>query len=211
MLEIRLTNAAKRFQYDWIFRHLDLHAKPTDKIAITGSNGSGKSTFLKCLAGINPFTEGETEYSLEQRSISDNEVYRHLSISAPYMELPEEFTLLELLGFHFNFKTPYQGIQLKEMIKVMYLEDAINKQVSHFSSGMKQRLKLGLCFFSNTSLLLLDEPTSNLDRRGSEWYQELVHAYGQDRTIFVASNDPGEYEFCTEHLSIEDHKIKKSR
>ncbi|QDH79468.1 ATP-binding cassette domain-containing protein [Echinicola soli] len=209
MLEIRLTNAAKRFQYDWIFRNLDLHVKPTDKIAITGSNGSGKSTFLKCLAGINPFTEGGILYTLGQQHIADSEVYRYLSISAPYMELPEEFSLLELLRFHFNFKTPYQGMRPEEMIKVMYLEDAVNKQISYFSSGMKQRLKLGLCFFANASLLLLDEPTSNLDRRGSEWYRELVNSYGKDRTIFVASNDPAEYGFCSKNLSIEDYKLKK--
>lgn len=206
MLDIRLSNAAKRFQYDWIFRDLDLHINPTDKIAITGSNGSGKSTFLKCLAGINPFTEGKAEYTLQQQHISDNEIYRHLAISAPYMELPEEFSLIELLHFHFNFKKPYQGMPLVEMIKAMYLEDAKDKQVSYFSSGMKQRLKLGLCFFAETPLLLLDEPTSNLDQRGSNWYRALVQSYGQDRTILVASNDPKEYEFCSKHLSIEEDR-----
>ncbi|AWW31675.1 ABC transporter ATP-binding protein [Echinicola strongylocentroti] len=209
MLEIRLTNVAKRFQYDWIFRNLDLHVKPKDKIAITGSNGSGKSTFLKCLAGTNPFTEGKASYLLGQQEITENEIYQHLAISAPYMELPEEFSLLELLKFHFNFKSAHPGMGFDEMIKAMYLEEATHKQLSFFSSGMKQRVKLGLCFFSNAPLLLLDEPTSNLDSKGSEWYKDLVQQYGHDRTVFVASNSPYEYDFCNQQLHIEDYKLKK--
>lgn len=206
MLEIRLTDAAKRFQYDWIFRNLTLTIKPKEHIAITGSNGSGKSTLLKCLAGLIPLTEGKLEYSLEGKKITESSYYQQLSISAPYMELPEEFTLSELLDFHFHFKAPFQNMSKKEMISTMYLDASKDKQVSYFSSGMKQRLKLGLCFFSNSPLLLLDEPTSNLDQKGAQWYKKLVQSFGQDRTILVCSNDPEEYTFCNDQLHIEDYK-----
>ncbi|WP_186756250.1 ABC transporter ATP-binding protein [Echinicola salinicaeni] len=210
MLEVRLKHAAKRFQYDWIFRNLDLHISSNTKIAITGSNGSGKSTLLKCLAGTTPFTEGSVEYFYENTPIQAPELYQKLAISAPYMELPEEFTLFELLQFHFEFKSPIAGMNIKQMIEIMYLTAARNKQISYFSSGMKQRLKLGLCFFSDVPLLILDEPTSNLDKKGVEWYLSLVEKYGKNRTIFIGSNEPKEYSFCDQTLHIEDYKLQKS-
>ncbi len=126
------------------------------------------------------------------------------------MELPEEFTLQELLTFHFQFKNPLPGIDLQQLPQIMYLENALNKQVLYFSSGMKQRLKLGLCFLSDVPLLLLDEPTSNLDQKGVEWYLNLVQKYGQDRMIFVCSNDEREYEFCDQQLNIENYKKRTS-
>ncbi|WP_215223017.1 ABC transporter ATP-binding protein [Echinicola shivajiensis] len=210
MLEVRLKNAAKRFQYDWIFRNLDLHVSSNTKIAITGSNGSGKSTLLKCLAGTTPFTEGSAEYHFQSSPIQESELYQKLAITAPYMELPEEFTLFELLQFHFEFKVALEGMDINDMMETMYLTEAKNKQITYFSSGMKQRLKLGLCFFSKVPMLILDEPTSNLDKRGVEWYLSLVEQFGKNRTIFIGSNEPKEYSFCNQTLHIEDYKLQKS-
>ncbi|GAB3660497.1 heme ABC exporter ATP-binding protein CcmA [Echinicola sediminis] len=208
MLEIRLKDAGKRFQYEWIFKNLNLQVKPFSKTAITGSNGSGKSTFLKCLAGAIPLTDGTIEYSTEGHRLSEGDFYKSIAISAPYMELPEEFTLKEILQFHFQFKSPISGMNIQDMVKTMYLSESIDKQVTYFSSGMKQRLKLGLCFFSDVPMLILDEPTSNLDTKGGSWYQELVSEFGYNRTIVVGSNDAKEYSFCTEELNIEDYKLK---
>lgn len=210
MLEIRLTEASKRFQYEWIFKNLSLHATGHSKIAVTGSNGSGKSTFLKCLAGSIPLTQGKLQYHHHQKSIPETDYYKLLTISAPYMELPEEFTLQELLTFHFKFKKPLPGLDIQKLPEIMHLENSLNKQILYFSSGMKQRLKLGLCFLSDVPLLLLDEPTSNLDHKGCEWYLELVKKFGQDRMIFICSNDPREYGFCDQQLNIEDYKVKSS-
>ena len=103
MLEIKLRQASKRFQYEWIFKNMTLDLIPGSKTAIMGSNGSGKSTLLKCISGLIPTTEGKITYFLKGIQIPDAEIYRHLVISAPYLELPEEFTLIELLKFHFKF------------------------------------------------------------------------------------------------------------
>ncbi|MDN3669915.1 ABC transporter ATP-binding protein [Echinicola jeungdonensis] len=211
MLEIKLEGASKRYQYEWIFKNLDLQAPAQAKIAITGSNGSGKSTFLKCLAGIIPLTEGKIQYKLSDKIIPETDYFKHLTFSAPYMELLEELTLKELLTFHFKFKNPIPGLDINKMIQILYLENAKNKQIQYFSSGMKQRLKLGLCFFSDAPLVLLDEPTSNLDQKGREWYLELADKYGENRMVFIGSNDPKEYSFCDQELSIEDFKISGQR
>lgn len=210
MINIRLDQASKRFQYEWIFKNINLQIYSKSKIAVTGSNGSGKSTFLKCVAGLIPLTDGNLQYSIENKEISVVDYFNHLTISAPYLELPEEFTLYELLQFHFKFKMKVSNLSFDDMLEVMYLTESKNKQIQYFSSGMKQRLKLGLCFFSDVPIMLLDEPTSNLDKRGSEWYQNMISDYGLNKTILVCSNDPKEYVFCDQIIQMEDFKQKSS-
>lgn len=206
MVKIQLQEASKRFHYEWIFKNLNLTITPGSALAITGGNGSGKSTLLKCLTGSIPLSSGKITYQLDSQFLSESDWYSHLSISAPYLELPEEFTLEELIQFHFKFKKPLAAISLKELLEVLYLESHASKQVFQFSSGMKQRVKLGLALFSDVPVIFLDEPTSNLDKKGVSWYQELIQTYQQNRSIIVCSNDPREYEFCNSKVSMEDFK-----
>jgi ABC-type multidrug transport system ATPase subunit len=206
MLKIHLNEASKRFQYEWVFRNLSLQLIQGESLAITGGNGSGKSTLLKCLSGAIPITSGNITFDREGKRLPESEWYKHLVISAPYLELPEEFSLEEVIDFHFKFKNPLNHIQPAELIEILYLTQHATKPVSQFSSGMKQRLKLGLAFFSDVPLILLDEPTSNLDRKGIAWYIDLVKNYQNERTLLVCSNEPREYEFCQHKLALEDYK-----
>ena len=116
MLRIQLKNAGKRFQYEWVFRNVDVTFGLGDKIAITGSNGSGKSTFLKCLAGQQPLSEGEIIYFHNNQAVPESEQFRQVAFSAPYLELPEEFTLREFLTFHFKFKQLAPGLTVKDRV-----------------------------------------------------------------------------------------------
>jgi ABC-type multidrug transport system ATPase subunit len=209
-MELKLDQVSKRYQYEWIFKNITLHIPALSHWAITGSNGSGKSTLLKCLSGINPVTHGSISYFSEGKEIEGNEIFKSLVISAPYMELPEEFTLRELLQFHFKFKRSADNISLDAMMDIMYLKAHENKPISQFSSGMKQRLKLGLCFFSASKLVFLDEPTSNLDEQGIVWYLQLVKEFSKNKTLFVCSNDPKEYIFCHHVIKMEDFKNKQN-
>ncbi|MBN7812349.1 ATP-binding cassette domain-containing protein [Algoriphagus sp. H41] len=206
MLKIHLHEASKRFQYEWIFKNLNLQLTQGDSLAITGGNGSGKSTLLKCISGAIPISSGKITFETEGKELPSSDWYKQLAISAPYLELPEEFTLSEAIKFHFQFKSPLRGIQPKELIEILYLDQHTHKPVSQFSSGMKQRLKLGLALFSDVPLILLDEPTSNLDKKGIAWYGDLVQSYGQDRILIVCSNEPREYGFCNQKLALEDFK-----
>lgn len=206
MLEIHLEEASKRFQYEWIFKNLTLGLSQGNSLAVTGSNGSGKSTLLKCLSGAIPISSGKITYMLDGSSIPEADWFSYLAIAAPYMEVPEEFTLEELLNFHFRFKKPLDGISSQEVIELLYLTPHSTKPVGQFSSGMKQRLKLGLALFSDVPLIFLDEPTSNLDRKGIEWYQEMINLYGKNRILVICSNEPREHEFCQQKIVLEDFK-----
>lgn len=206
MLEVQLDGASKRFQFEWIFKNLSLALAEGNSLAVTGSNGSGKSTLLKCISGSIPLTSGKILYTKDQKLISDTEWFSNMTFAAPYMELPEEFMLEELLKFHFKFKSPVKQICVAEMMEIMYLTPHKFKPVSHFSSGMKQRLKLGLAFFSDVPLVLLDEPTSNLDKKGIDWYLELIAKFSSKKIVIICSNDPREYDFCEQKIVLEDYK-----
>ncbi len=156
-----------------------------------------------------PLTEGELNFKSGDYSISMDDVYKHLVISAPYLELPEEFTLEEFLRFHFSFKKLDSPVPFGELVELLHLKNAVNKPISLFSSGMKQRLKLGICFFSQSPLVLLDEPTSNLDEKGIQWYRNLIADFGKSKCLLIASNDSREYDFCEQILCLEDYKRQR--
>lgn len=204
-MQINLSKLGKRYNYEWIFRNLTYTFKSGSSYAILGRNGSGKSTLLTTVAGHNLYSEGEITYTLGGKTLPPDQAYRQLSLTAPYLELVEEFTLLEMLQFHTRFKPLRHHLTHLELIDRMELQRAKNKYVRDFSSGMKQRLKLGLAIYSDTPLLLLDEPTTNLDQEGVAWYQEHVAQNQEGRLIIVASNIQHEYSFCEHHLLISDY------
>lgn len=205
-MEIIADNLSKKFQRDWIFKNLNLHFQTPHSYTIIGPNGSGKSTVLQILAGILPATNGTVTYKANTQTIPVEHIYRHLSIASPYLELIEEFTLLEAVKFHTQFKPLKDNLSMNEFLEIMKLDKSIKKQIKHFSSGMKQRLKLGLAFYSNTDLILLDEPTSNLDSQGIAWYHQEIEKNTQDRLLVLCSNQSYEYEFCENIISISSFK-----
>ncbi len=206
MFTIQVQNASKRFHHEWIFKNLNLDLSAGDTIAITGGNGSGKSTLLKCLAGAIPLTSGAIQYQSGTTQIIEEQWFRSLALATPYLELPEEFTLSEVLSFHFQFKNPLQQLSNAEILEVLVLEKHKSKTLSQFSSGMKQRVKLALAIFSEVPFLLLDEPTTNLDKQGVTWYLDLIQQFSQDRIVMICSNDPREYDFCGKKIAMEDFK-----
>lgn len=197
----------KRYIRQWVFRKLDHTFRLGVPCAVTGPNGSGKSTLLKVLSGFQPATEGNVHLQLAGRQVPLEEQFAQVSFAAPYLELIEDFTLEELLRFHFSFKKLAEGYTLPLLAERMYLQDAWKKPVKHFSSGMKQRLKLGLAFYAQTPVLLLDEPTSNLDVQGQQWYEQEITPLLSRKLVLIASNQPSEYRFCSEEISILDWKL----
>lgn len=201
-----VNDLGKKFNREWIFRSLSTTFESKGSYSITGGNGSGKSTFIQVLCGFMPLTEGTIIYEHEGKIIGPELFYQHFDISTPYLELIEEFTLQEFLDFHFKFKKLKTGLNLNDFLKLVYLEGDNEKQIKNFSSGMKQRLKLGLCFYSQSEVCLLDEPTSNLDEAGISWYQNSIKSILDEKLILVSSNQKNEYEFCQMNIHIPDFK-----
>jgi ABC-type multidrug transport system ATPase subunit len=161
---------------------------------------------LQILAGSMLASEGKISWLREDKMVDPEKIYSHISICAPYLEPVEEMTLIEFLSFHARFKPLLPGISTEQVIEITGLEKARNKQVRHFSSGMKQRVKLAQCIFSNTDIVLLDEPCTNLDTRGIELYNNLIKDHCRERLVIVSSNDEQEYRFCREKLELNEYK-----
>jgi len=205
-MRLKLNNIAKRYRYEWIFRRLTYTFEPAGKYAVLGPNGSGKSTLLRVLSGHLSPSKGKVDFFEKDAKIDADNVHRYLSYAAPYIELIEEFTLLEALQFHQRFKAFQQNLQPQDLIELLQFSKSQNKEIRYFSSGMQQRLKLVLALCSDTPLVLLDEPTTNLDRQGVAWYLDLIERFAQNRLTIVASNVEEDYGFCDKQLNILDFK-----
>jgi len=206
-MEIRLDKIGKKFNTEWIFRNIDFVLPENSITAILGRNGSGKSTLLQIICGSLFPSSGNITYHHSGRDIEDHEIFRYLTLVAPYQELIEEFTLKEVLEFHFHFKSIIPGYNISKASSLLGFEKIMNKHIRQFSSGMKQRVKLILALLSDVPLILLDEPTMNLDAAGIEWYLNLINDLGMDRTLVICSNlHQTESVFAGNKLMIEDYK-----
>ena len=205
-LTITVNDLSKRFNREWIFRGLSYQFLPGRTYAVTGPNGSGKSTLLQVLWGQVPQSSGTIQYQKETREIPMEGVFRYLSIATPYMDLIDEFTLREMVHFHFKLKKLRDGLHVDDLFIHMYLEEAADKQLINFSSGMKQRLKLALAFFTDADIYFLDEPGTNLDSRAFAWYRANLAQLPQQAMVFIASNNPEEYPESATALNIMDFK-----
>ena len=201
-LTIEVKDLCKRFNREWIFRNINYTFQPGNTYAITGPNGSGKSTLLQVLWGQLPQTSGIISYKTDTQTIAQEVLYSRVSVATPYMELIEEFTLEEQLRFHFQMRSMRVGFTLESILDKLYLTHAKNKPISNFSSGMKQRVKLGLAFYTETDVIFLDEPGTNLDETAFKWYLENLHQIPKEKLVFIASNQRSEYPENAEVLNV---------
>ena len=207
-MKISLINAGKRFNRDWIFRKVNYEFISGKAYAITGPNGSGKSTLLQMIGGAISQSEGEIKYQVSYPSKNGleetEEIFKYISIAAPYLELVDEMTLIEFLDFHGKFKSFLNHFSTENIVSCIGLENAANKQIRYFSSGMKQRVKLAQAILTDVPCILLDEPCTNLDSNGINLYHQLIKDHCKNRMVIVSSNDQMEYEFCEERILITD-------
>jgi len=162
---------------------------------------------LQVLSGFESLSEGSIRYSKNGKEIARQDIFSHISIAAPYLELVEEYTLNEIIRFHFQFKKPDRNLSPSDILAVMQLEGSKDKVFKYFSSGMKQRTKLALAILSDVDVVLLDEPLSNLDKSGERWYGDLAKNYLENKMVVVCSNqNEAEYFFCEESITISDYK-----
>ena len=206
-MTISLSDAGKRFNYDWIFRHVNYTFKTGHRYAIVGPNGSGKSTLLQALSGYSWLSEGTLLATASNGvSIPDDQLFNHISLAAPYLEVIEEMTLLECWQFQAKFHPFLPGLTPDELCARLDLASARHKQIRYFSSGMKQRVKLGQAIFSSKPVLLLDEPCTNLDNTGIDLYHALLEEFATNKLLVICSNDEQEIRTCTERIDIRDYK-----
>ena len=141
-------------------------------------------------------------YELNEKEIDQPDFFKHAAIATPYMDLIDEFTVEEMVKFHFSFKEIRDNKSGEEIIDCMGLGHARHKAITNFSSGMRQRLKVGLAFHSKCNALFLDEPTTNLDKKAIDWYNENLAKVRGNTLVFIASNQAHEYPTDAHKLDV---------
>ena len=183
-MQIELQNIGKKFGGKFIFRQLNRTFQSGEHVGIVGQNGSGKSTLVQIISGYLSASEGVVIYE----GIPSDQIWKQVSICSPAMGLYEDFTLLEHLQFTHGLKPFESSYSVKEIPEILQLEKHGNKELKYFSSGMKQRVKLGTALLADVSCVFLDEPCAHLDKDAEKWFSEFVISNKKNKTVIVASN-----------------------
>lgn len=204
--KIVCANAGKRYVFEWVIRQFTYTFQSNNCYGIKGPNGSGKSTLLKMLSGYSTPSKGEIQFYSGDKIIGVGEVYEQMTFTAPYIELIDEMSVSELMTFHHGLRPFRSYEETLLVINELPFKGLMDKRIGELSSGMKQRIKLILTIMTKTSLILLDEPGSNLDDTGKKWFEDLLRKNMSDKIVIIASNESEDLNLATELISMEDYK-----
>ncbi|MFD3407861.1 ATP-binding cassette domain-containing protein [Aquirufa sp. HETE-83D] len=200
-MEILVQNLSKKFRQEFVIQSFTYSFHSGNSYAITGPNGSGKSTLLQLIAQYTLPNKG----SVEMVGIDDELAYSQITYAAPYVELIEEYTLQEHLELLKKNKYLPPSASIESFEAFIDLQPNRFKLIKNYSSGMRQKIKLGFALLSDRPVLLLDEPTTNFDEQAKEWFFKRLNDQ-REKLIIIASNEISEITFCSEKISISDFK-----
>lgn len=205
-MDLSIQKLNKAFNQKILFRDLTFDIKSGSHFAITGSNGSGKSTLLKIISGGALPTSGKITYSISGKLLTEENIYNHVHFVAPYNTVIEELTMRELFALHQRLGLLRNFTSFTQWFNLLSYPYQPDQQIKMYSSGMKQRLKLGLALLDDRHLILLDEPGSNLDVQGKVWFLSLLKQLNAAQTVIIATNDPQEISYCPERIELSNSK-----
>jgi heme exporter protein A len=203
-ISITVQGVAKDFNRRPIFKDISFSLSSPGSIAITGKNGAGKSTLSKILAGLVSATRGSIAYSVDGKPTGIEEFKHLIGFVSPYLNLYDEFTAIENLNILSRIRTvsSSKDERIKELLLLVGLWNRRDDFVGTFSSGMKQRLKYAFALLHTPPVLILDEPTSNLDDEGMEVVKHMIQEQLKSNILVIATNNREEAHWCTQQLHV---------
>lgn len=198
MITLSASKLGKRFGRRRVFRDIDLEVKGGESLAITGHNGSGKSTLVRVLAGVLRPTTGAVTLRVADQEITREERPFRTGLVAPYLNLYAQFSPAENLRFIARARAlTDREARIAQILRLVGLTDREDDLVATFSSGMVQRVRLAAAVLGDPDVLILDEPTSNLDDAGREVVRRVIDEHRDSgKVVIVATNDAGEAATC---------------
>ena len=201
----------KQFGRRLLFRDLSFALEGGRSLAVTGANGAGKSTLLRLLAGVLSPTAGQVQLEVGGGAVTQAERPLQVGLVAPYLNVYDGFTARENLAFLAQVRRlPRAAVAIETELARVGLAGRADDLVRTFSSGMKQRVKYAAALLAAPPLLLLDEPSANLDLAGLDMVARVMARQTREgRLLVVATNDAVEAERCDTALRIEDFRPAK--
>lgn len=204
---LEVSRLTKYFGRRLIFSNLNFRFVDNGIYGISGPNGSGKSTLVKILAGIIGANKGKVRHSINDKEIIEENIHNHIGFVSPYLVLYEEFSAEEnLLMFAKIRGVEYNKQRVDYLFEKFLLLKRKDDLVKTYSSGMKQRLKFIFALMHSPKLIILDEPTSNLDDEGKNSVYEIIREEGNKNIVLIASNEKNDLELCSETIFLENYK-----
>lgn len=204
---IKAENLSRAYGREVLFQHLSLDLKIGESLAVVGQNGSGKSTLLQILAGFLTPSSGSLAWKHPEKGWLNHTPPGLVSIAAPYLELPESLTLPEIFYLQEAVVPFEEGMDWETFEERMQLPGLRNKPFGAYSSGMRQKTRLGLALWSSAPICILDEPTSNLDGQGQAWFQQWTPLSTGSKLLILGSNHlKVELELCGSVCSLSQFK-----
>jgi ABC-type multidrug transport system ATPase subunit len=202
MIEVK--GLTKKFGNFTAVKDISFQVKAGEIFALLGPNGSGKTTLLKCITGLMLPTSGHIRINGMNVWKNSREAKSLLSYLPQRVAFCENLTAREVLEFYCRLrKLPLDRID-RVIEKFNFgFNGFANRPVSEFSGGMIQRLGIAVAFLPDTPLLLLDEPTANLDPEGAIKFRKLIATLKQEgKTILFSSHVLSDIEQLADRVAI---------
>lgn len=199
-----IESVSKEFNRRVIFKDISFSLSRGDSLAVTGRNGSGKSTLAKILCGLLTPTKGKISLYMNEKEIPAADIHRHIGLVSPYITMYDEFSGMEnLLVFaHIrNLGSAADG-DPERLLRQFGIYERRNDEVRTYSSGMKQRLKYAAAMLHHPEILILDEPTANLDEEGAATVHKLMRAQTGVGILIIATNDAKDLKFAVHNIDL---------
>ncbi len=204
---VELKNLIKYFGRRLIFDGINFALTSRNIYGVSGPNGSGKSTLVKIIADLISPTRGKVNHKFGDKIIEPEELHNYLGFVSPYLFLYDEFTAEENLIYSCNIRgVKYDKERADHLLSQLNIYDRKKDLVRGYSSGMKQRLKFIFALLHEPQLIILDEPTSNLDNPGKEIVYQIIAEESRRSLIVIASNEDSDLGLCTEVIELEKFK-----
>ena len=201
---LTVESLSKEFNRRVVFADISFILAERGSLAVTGKNGSGKSTLAKILCGLLSASKGTVTYSVAGKQIDPALIFRHVGLVSPYISMYDEFSGLENLSLYSEIRN-LSGDSVADqerLLKQFGIFERRHSEVRTYSSGMKQRLKYAAALLHQPPVLILDEPTANLDEEGAATVRALMRTQAEQGILIIATNDKDDLSFAQRVIDL---------
>ncbi len=203
MWTVKAQEISQKFNQRHIFEGISFEIQSGNSLVITGPNGSGKTTLIKIICQLLRPTSGHLIIKNEENQIDAHQIYPYLGLVGPYLQLYNNLSAFENYTFFARIRSlPVDMKYFRQLMAQLGLKGREFDELRTFSSGMLQRMKYVMAIMHKPRILILDEPTANLDEAGSEIVYGIMEVQKKENILILATNEPEEVKFGEKKLVL---------